>query len=115
MNFTPYLYLRRARNGYDKSLTLLSASPRRMANVLNAAEQEQAKYRHRGKRIHVSLVMGPVIGLRKGPPMTCEICDTATATMWVVGPSELLPSCDDCGHQLGYKVLAPLEPSSTSS
>ena len=41
--------------------------------------------------------------------MTCELCNLATATMWVVGPSELLTSCDDCGPQAGYKILAPLE------
>lgn len=45
--------------------------------------------------------------------MKCEICDTATATMWVVGPAELLVSCDDCGPQLGYKILAPLVPAPT--
>ena len=59
--------------------------------------------------------------------MTCEICDTATATMWVEEPIEVareglvfslgakILSCDDCGPQLGYKILAPLDPSSTSS
>ncbi len=57
--------------------------------------------------------------------MTCEICDTQTATMWVekpvtetvllsLGTQPLvstvtpIPSCDDCGPQLGYKILAPL-------
>ncbi len=47
--------------------------------------------------------------------MRCEICNTQTATMWVeapeiraVQPSYKLPSCDDCGPQLGYKILAPL-------
>lgn len=50
--------------------------------------------------------------------MTCEICGTQPATMWVERPSVLLlgrlwktkpiPSCDDCGPQLGYKILAPL-------
>ena len=52
--------------------------------------------------------------------MKCEICDVATATMWVQPPPVLLlgklwkakkiPSCDDCGPQAGYKILAPLEP-----
>jgi len=66
--------------------------------------------------------------------VTCEICDEQTATMWVqptspdsvaFPPSEKswvskglvppvpkpqpLPSCDDCGPQLGYKILAPLD------
>ena len=45
--------------------------------------------------------------------MTCEICDSQTATMWVLGPTAPIPSCDDCGPQLGYKILAPLEPSPT--
>ena len=56
--------------------------------------------------------------------MTCEICDTQTATMWVEKPTTpwtpsvpLLPkkvlSCDDCGPQAGYTLLAPLEPAST--
>jgi len=53
--------------------------------------------------------------------MTCEICDIQTATMWVekVWWVESLArtwrkpilSCDDCGPQLGYKILAPLTPS----
>ena len=50
--------------------------------------------------------------------MRCEICDEQTATMWVERPvltARLFPpdrvvSCDDCGPQLGYKILAPLEP-----
>jgi len=54
--------------------------------------------------------------------MKCEICDEQTATMWVEKPIEVVReglmfslakkvlSCDDCGPQLGYKVLAPLEP-----
>lgn len=54
--------------------------------------------------------------------MKCEICDEQTATMWVEKPALLdaatwtttpfiaLPSCNDCGPQLGYKILAPLEP-----
>lgn len=58
--------------------------------------------------------------------MTCEICDTATATMWVEKPDDLwgllhgfldrpqsILSCDDCGPQAGYKILSPLEPNST--
>ena len=54
--------------------------------------------------------------------MTCEICHTATATMWVVAPmfqgrlitpDTPVVSCDDCGPQLGYKILAPLEPAVT--
>ena len=55
--------------------------------------------------------------------MTCEICDTQTATMWVQAPTirvkaptvtnEPIVSCDDCGPQLGYEILAPLEPAST--
>ncbi len=46
--------------------------------------------------------------------MKCEICDTQTATMWVQPPKIEqktmfpIPSCDDCGPQLGYKILAPL-------
>ena len=53
--------------------------------------------------------------------MTCEICDTQTATMWVEQPATqmfgvTLPrtpvmSCDDCGPQLGYETLAPLDTS----
>ena len=64
--------------------------------------------------------------------MKCEICGEQTATMWVEapckhgetephpdetlsvdvvgwchGPKKVL-SCDDCGPQLGYKILAPL-------
>ena len=67
-----------------------------------------------------------------GPQMTCEICDTATATMWVeepvetfitlfsglpiaIGMPKLIPSCDDCGPQLGYKILAPLQSVSEGS
>ncbi len=58
--------------------------------------------------------------------MTCEICDTQPATMWVEEPIDVsreglmlslgkkLLSCDDCGPQLGYKILAPLEPAFTS-
>lgn len=42
--------------------------------------------------------------------MTCELCDTATATLWVVGPSELRVSCDDCFPYQGYKILAALVP-----
>ena len=53
--------------------------------------------------------------------MKCEICDTQAATMWVqdeegwrVGTTVVyekpLVSCDDCGPQLGYKILAPIEP-----
>jgi len=52
--------------------------------------------------------------------MKCEICDIQTATMWVltVLPSVIeisafryiLLSCADCVRQLGYKILAPLEP-----
>lgn len=57
--------------------------------------------------------------------MTCEICDTQTATMWVETPAWHWPegaipirtkpilSCDDCGPQLGYKILAALEPVKT--
>lgn len=58
--------------------------------------------------------------------MTCEICDTQPATMWVEAPkyplqlerghyllSEPIPSCDDCGPQLGYKILAPLTPTTS--
>ena len=56
--------------------------------------------------------------------MTCEICDTQTATMWVEKPttpwtpsvpllSKKVLSCDDCGPQAGYKILAPLEPTTT--
>ena len=78
--------------------------------------------------------------------MTCEVCDTQTATMWVKAPCEHgrmephrynerlqaevasdggtlndkkcpvadpIVSCDDCGPQLGYVILAPLEPSAT--
>ena len=64
--------------------------------------------------------------------MKCEICDIQPASMWVQPPlpnstmvlltSETeaswlvptpIPSCDDCGPQLGYKILAPLEPSTT--
>ena len=51
--------------------------------------------------------------------MTCELCNTAPATMWVlpVPDWEISPdpqlSCDDCGPQLGYKILASLEPTST--
>ena len=58
--------------------------------------------------------------------MTCEISDECdqTATMWVERPTmpwtgwgrtlfEQIVSCDDCGPQLGYKILAPLEPSSS--
>ena len=68
-----------------------------------------------------------LIHMSVGVPMTCEICDTATATMWVEkvwwveGPGQYgflrlpIPSCDDCGPQLGYVILSPLEPSSTSS
>ena len=53
--------------------------------------------------------------------MKCEICGEQTATMWVQQPKipsprfppyvlpEKLVSCDDCGPQLGYKTLAPLE------
>ena len=65
--------------------------------------------------------------------MTCEICDSQQATMWVQ-PTSLIPpasalthtfllapepvftapdplmSCDVCGPQFGYVVLAPLEP-----
>ena len=52
--------------------------------------------------------------------MKCEICDEQTATMWVEPnipvildstfpfPAKQLVSCDDCGPQLGYKVLASL-------
>ena len=50
--------------------------------------------------------------------MKCEICEEQTATMWVERPYVLLlgrlwkdkplPSCDDCGPQAGYKILAPL-------
>lgn len=63
--------------------------------------------------------------------MKCEICDTQTATMWCQPTSPIPPSsaltrsylmapepvfsspdplmsCDDCGPQLGYKVLASL-------
>ena len=64
--------------------------------------------------------------------MTCEICDEQPATMWVqtscnhgetephpdetlstdvVGwchGSKPIPSCDDCGPQAGYKILASL-------
>ncbi len=52
--------------------------------------------------------------------MKCEICDTQTATMWVEEPitvareglgfvlAKKVLSCDDCGPQLGYKILAPL-------
>ncbi len=53
--------------------------------------------------------------------MKCEICGVQTATMWVEVPVEyqygfspkpLVPkplvSCDDCGPQAGYKILAPL-------
>ena len=56
--------------------------------------------------------------------MTCEICDTQTATMWVEEPivvarvfvlAKKILSCDDCGPQLGYKILAPLEPVSKGS
>ena len=56
--------------------------------------------------------------------MKCEVCDTQTATMWVQAPKPesftseewvpaILPSCDDCGPQLGYEILAPTEPSTT--
>lgn len=64
--------------------------------------------------------------------MTCEICDSQTATMWVqptspIPPAPLLAhtfllapepvftapdpimSCDDCGPQLSYVVLAPTD------
>lgn len=56
--------------------------------------------------------------------MKCEICDTQTATMWVEKPIVIfradfvdyryqpLLSCDDCGPQLGYVILAPLGPTS---
>ncbi len=53
--------------------------------------------------------------------MKCEICDVQTATMWVqqkswwiktdFGPLRLtkpVMSCEDCGPQLGYEILAPL-------
>lgn len=52
--------------------------------------------------------------------MICEICDEQTATMWVEEPIDVaceglvfslakkVLSCDDCGPQLGYKILAPL-------
>ena len=48
--------------------------------------------------------------------MKCEICDVQTATMWVQPPPVLgtsIPpklSCPYCGPQLGYKILASLEP-----
>ncbi len=60
--------------------------------------------------------------------MKCEICDTQTATMWVEQPAVIVDefgirvvisrskrvlSCADCGPQLGYKILAPLEPTTT--
>ena len=52
--------------------------------------------------------------------MKCEICGVQPATMWVEprttdGNEAKLPvvSCDDCGPQAGYKILAPLEPSAT--
>ena len=65
--------------------------------------------------------------------MKCEISDECeqTATMWVKVPVEYqygsshrsvsaatvaprpIVSCDDCGPQLGYAILAPLEPAST--
>ena len=54
--------------------------------------------------------------------MTCELCDTATATRWMLAPlsgticffqDKPMLSCDDCGPQLGYKILASLEPTST--
>ena len=64
--------------------------------------------------------------------MKCEIGDECvqTATMWVEKPTTEkvllslgaqplvstvtpIPSCDDCGPQAGYKILAPLEPAST--
>ena len=50
--------------------------------------------------------------------MKCEICDTQTATMWMLAPlsgticsfqDKPILSCDDCGPQLGYKILASLE------
>ena len=49
--------------------------------------------------------------------MTCEICNTQTATMWVQPKPKvnsdkrvnvIFLSCDDCGPQAGYKTLAPL-------
>ena len=48
--------------------------------------------------------------------MKCEICGEQTATMWVEREdvtwtpprTHQLVSCDDCGPQLGYKILAPL-------
>ena len=63
--------------------------------------------------------------------MTCEICNQQTATMWCQPTSPFAPasvlartflmapepvftapeplmSCDDCGPQLGYEILASL-------
>ena len=62
-------------------------------------------------RCYVALC--PCLSFDTVKPMTCEICDDQTAVMWVVGPFELLVSCSDCGPQLGYKILAPLESVST--
>ncbi len=72
--------------------------------------------------------------------MKCEVCDVQTATMWVERPCQHgiveahrhitqiasfqwthtecpgatpIVSCDDCGPQAGYKILAPLEPTTT--
>ena len=51
--------------------------------------------------------------------MKCEICDTATATMWMLAPltgtissfrDKPILSCGNCGPYLGYKILAALEP-----
>jgi len=52
--------------------------------------------------------------------MTCETSEECVqpASMWVQPPKIdqktmfPIPSCVDCGPQLGYKILAPLEPSS---
>ncbi len=69
----------------------------------------------------------------EGHQMKCEICDTQPATMWVEGRArkgivlqqlathsvlvepapQPIVSCDDCGPQAGYKILAPLEPTTT--
>ena len=52
--------------------------------------------------------------------MTCEICDSQTATIWTQPrtqpPDEArLPilSCSDCGPQLGWVTLAPLTTTTT--
>ena len=54
--------------------------------------------------------------------MKCELCDTQPATMWVEEPiavaregglgfvlAKKVLSCSDCGPQLGWEILAPLD------